>query len=227
MGYLLLDLFPYSCQLSPEWLKEMKISGEADQSKPDVLPDFTVVPRMVVWCFLLELPFLIVCVFVCVHDPHVTCERSRVVLPYRRVSVPVVGHFAHPQMLKRLLQRTNLNHLQKVSLWCLVQVAHLASSACCRSEFSNLAQPRSLNSVCCDIHTFLSFCCQLVAEYSGDENSAGTWNVIYSMQAPILGNIKTWNKTHKGWSSLHYLAFCCVLMPRVLILGHYNTNLHW
>lgn len=54
-----------------------------------------------------------VCVFVCVHDPHVVCERSHVVLPYRRVSVPVVGHFAHPQMLKRLLQRTNLNTYRK------------------------------------------------------------------------------------------------------------------
>lgn len=113
MGYLLLDLLPCSYQLSPEWLEEMIISGEADQSKPDVLPDFSVVPRMVLWCFLLEFPFLIVCVFVCVHDPHVVCERSHVVLPYRRVSVPVVGHFAHPQMLKRLLQRTNLNTYRK------------------------------------------------------------------------------------------------------------------
>ncbi|KAI1240468.1 hypothetical protein IHE44_0008891 [Lamprotornis superbus] len=115
---------------------------------------------MVLGCFMLELPFLTVCVFVCVHDPHVACKWSCMILPYRTVSVPVMGHFAHPQMLKRLLQRTNLSHLQKVSLWRLVQVVHLASSACCRSDFSNLAQPRSVHSVCCDINIYLSFCCQ-------------------------------------------------------------------
>lgn len=163
------------------------------------------------------------CVCVCAWHTRGMC----VVLPYRGASVPVVGHSAHPQMLKRLLQRTNLNHLQKVSLWCLVQVAHPASSACCRSDFSSLAQPRSLNSVCCDIHTYLSFCCLLVAEYSGDENSAGTWDIIYSMQTPILDNIKTWNKTHKGWSLRHYLAFYCIFMPRVVSLGHYSTHLPW
>lgn len=125
-------------------------------------------------------------VCLCVHDPRVACKWSHMVLPYRTVSVPVVGHFAHPQMLKRMLQRTNLSHLQKVSLWHLV---HPASSACCRSDFSNLGQPRSSFSVMC-INTYLSFCCQPVAKYSGDENSAGTWDIIYSMQTPILGNIK-------------------------------------
>lgn len=146
-----------------------------------MLPDFTFVPGMVLGCFMLELPFLIVCVFV--HDPHV-------VLPYRTVSVPVV-QFAHPQKLKRLLQRTNLSPLQKVSLWHLVQVVHSASSACCRSDFSHLAQPRSVHSVCYDKNTSLSFCCQLVSKYSNDENSAGTQDIIYSMQTPILGNTKT------------------------------------
>lgn len=140
---------------------------------------------------MLELPFLIVYVFVCVHDLHVACKWSCMILPYRTVSVPVMGHFAHPQILKRLLQRTNLSHLQKVSLWRLVQVVHLASSACCRSDFSNLDQPRSVHSVCSDINTYLSFCCRPVAEYANNENSAGTWGIIYSMQRPILGNTKT------------------------------------
>lgn len=66
------------------------------------------------------------------------------------LSVPVMGHFAHIQVLKRLLQRTNLNQLQKLSC-CLVQMAHLASFACCRSDFGNPAQPTFLNSVSCSI----------------------------------------------------------------------------
>lgn len=95
--------------------------------------------------------WLYVCMFICVHDPHVECERPHVVMPYRSVSGPVMGHFARIQVLKRLLQRTNLNQLQKVSSWCLVQMAHLASSARCRSDFGNLAQPSFLNSVSCSI----------------------------------------------------------------------------
>ncbi|KAF2981061.1 hypothetical protein EK904_002251 [Melospiza melodia maxima] len=50
--------------------REQIISGEADQSKPDVLPDVSVVPKMVLGCFVLELPFLLVCVFVCVCVTH-------------------------------------------------------------------------------------------------------------------------------------------------------------
>lgn len=138
---------------------------------------------------MLQLTFLIVCLFVCVHDPHVACKWLHVVLPYRTVSVPVVGYFAHPQMLKRLLQRTKplTESIFMVSgssdapgLLYVLQV-----------YFSNLAQPRSVHSVCCDINTYLSFCCQPVAEYSNDENSAGTWDIIYSMQRPILSNTKT------------------------------------
>lgn len=147
-----LTCFPCSCQPSPGWLEEITASGEADQSKPDVLPDLTLAPRVVLGCFLLELPFLIVCIFLCVHDPYVECEWPRMVMPYRSVSVPVTGRFAHIQVLKRLLQRTNLNQLQRVSWWCLVQTAHLVSFACCRSDFGNLAQPSFLNSVSCSIH---------------------------------------------------------------------------
>lgn len=129
------------------------------------------------------------------------------------------GPLCTPPNAEKAVAKNKSQHLQKVSLWCLVQVAHLASSACCRSDFSNLAEPRSLNSVCCNIHTYLSFCCQLVAEYSGDENSAGTWDIIYSMQTPILGNIKTWNKTRKGWSSLHYLAFLLCFNAMCFVFG--------
>lgn len=203
MGYFFRDLFPCSCQLSPEWLEEQIISGEADQSKPDVLPDFVVVPRMVLGCFMLELPFLIVCMFMSVHDPLVVMCGPALQKSFCASSGPLCT----PQMLKRLLQRTNLSHLQKVSLWDLVQVVH---PACCRSDFTHLAQPRSLHSICCDINTCLSFCCQPVAEYSGDGNSAGTWDIIYSMQTSILDNIKTWNKTHKGWLTI--VALPCFLL---------------
>lgn len=216
-----LTCFPVeTCQLSPEWLEEKIISGEADQSKPDVLPDVTVVPRMVLGCFVLEL----VCVFVCVRDPRVACKLSHVLLPYRRVSVPLVGHFAHPQML----QRTNLSHLQKVPLSGSGGAAGLLCVLQVWFQQPGPAQVSSFSVLCINTqHKNLSFCCQPVAECSGDGNSAGTWDIIYSMQTPILGNIKRWNKTHKGWLLWHYLAFRCVFMPRVLCLGHYNTNLHW
>lgn len=83
-----------------------------------------------------------------------TCsvQWPHMVMPYRSVSVPVMGHLAHVQVLKRLLQRTDLNQLQKVSSWCVVQMAHLVSFAHCRSDFGILAQPSFLNSVSCSIH---------------------------------------------------------------------------